>query len=245
MALLKFYFGVQMANNRLSMRKIIEALRLHVEHIRTNREIAQAIGVSPTTVGQYLRRAREAGLGYPIPDDLADDAIELRLFPPVVVSKDVVRNTPDWALAHEEMRKKHVTLDLLWQEYKAQHPDGYRYSWFCEHYRKWVGKLSVSMRQTHTPGEKLFVDYAGQTLAIIDPSTGVIRQAQLFVAVLGASNYTFAEATWTQKLPDWIGSHMRCFEFLGGVTQIVVPDNLKSGVKHASYYDPELKPHVS
>lgn len=231
-----------MANNRLSMRKIIEALRLHVEHNRTNREIAQAIGVSPTTVGQYLRRAREAGLSYPLPDDLADDAIELRLFPPVVVSKDVVRNTPDWALVHQEMRKKHVTLDLLWQEYKAQHPDGYRYSWFCEHYRKWVGKLSVSMRQTHTPGEKLFVDYTGQTLAIIDPSTGVIRQAQVFVAVLGASNYTFAEATWTQKLPDWIGSHMRCFEFLGGVTEIVVPDNLKSGVKHASYYDPELNP---
>lgn len=143
---------------------------------------------------------------------------------------------------HRELRKKSVTLDLLWQEYKADHPDGYRYSWFCEHYRQWAGKLSVSMRQTHTPGEKLFVDYAGQTLPIIDGATGEIRQAQLFVAVLGASNYTYAEATWTQKLPDWIASHVRAFEFLGGVSEVLVPDNLKSGVKHASFYDPDLNP---
>ncbi len=230
-----------MANNRLSMRKITEALRLHFEHARTNREIAQAIGTSPTTVGQYLRRAREAGITYPLPEGLDDAAIESRLFPPVV-SAEVVRFEPDWAKVHQEMRGKSVTLDLLWQEYKAQHPDGYRYSWFCERYRKWAGKLSVSMRQTHTPGEKLFVDYAGQTLPIIDGATGEIRQAQLFVAVLGASNYTYAEATWTQKLPDWIGSHIRTFEFLGGVTEVIVPENLKSGVKHASYYDPEINP---
>lgn len=129
---------------------------------------------------------------------------------------------------HRELRRKSVTLDLLWQEYKADHPDGYRYSWFCEHYRQWAGKLSgcgdlahsVSMRQTHTPGEKLFVDYAGQTIPVIDGATGEIRQAQLdvatsrivFVAVLGTSNYTYAEATWTQQLPDWIGSHVRVFE---------------------------------
>jgi transposase len=230
-----------MANNRLSMRKITEVLRLHFEHDRTNREIALAIGTSPTTVGQYLRRAREAGIGYPLADGLDDAAIESRLFPPVV-SADVIRLEPDWAQVHREMRRKSVTLDLLWQEYKADHPDGYRYSWFCDHYRQWAGKLSVSMRQTHTPGEKLFVDYAGQTLPIIDGTTGEIRQAQLFVAVLGASNYTYAEATWTQKLPDWIGSHVRTFEFLGGVTEALVPDNLKSGVKHASYYDPVLNP---
>lgn len=223
------------------MRKITEALRLHFEHDRTNREIAQAIGTSPTTVGQYLRRAREAGIAYPLPEGLDDTAIESLLFPPVV-SADVVRFEPDWTWVHHEMRRKSVTLDLLWQEYKAEHPDGYRYSWFCERYRQWSGKLSVSMRQTHTPGEKLFVDYVGQTLPIIDGATGEIRQAQLFVAVLGASNYTYAEATWTQKLPDWIGSHVRTFEFLGGVTEIIVPDNLKSGVKHASYYDPEINP---
>jgi len=230
-----------MANNRLSMRKITEALRLHFEHDRTNREIALAIGTSPTTVGQYLRRAREAGIGYPLPAGLDDAAIESRLFPPVV-SADVIRLEPDWAQVHREMRRKSVTLDLLWQEYKADHPDGYRYSWFCEHYRQWTGRLSVSMRQTHTPGEKLFVDYAGQTLPIIDGTTGEIRQAQLFVAVLGASNYTYAEVTWTQKMPDWTGSHVRTFEFIGGVPEILVPDNLKSGVKHASYYDPVLNP---
>ena len=230
-----------MANNRLSMRKITETLRLHFECGRSNRDISLAIGASPTTVGDYLRRAKAAGLSYPLPDGLDEHALELRLFPPAVPS-DVVRPEPDWIWAHREMRKKSVTLELLWQEYKAAHPDGYQYSWFCERYRQWVGKLSVTMRQTHTPGEKLFVDYAGQTLPIIDGLTGEIRHAQLFVAVLGASNYTFAEATWTQQLSDWIGSHVRAFEFIGGVPEILVPDNLKSGVKHPSYYDPELNP---
>jgi len=232
-----------MANNRLSMRKITEALRLHYECGRTQREISRAIGASPTTVGEYLRRAKAAGLGYPLPAELDESALEQRLFPPPVPA-DVVRAEPDWVMVHSELRKKSVTLELLWQEYKSNHPDGYRYSWFCEHYRLWAGKLSVSMRQTHTPGEKLFVDYAGQTMPVIDGSSGEIRQAQLFVAVLGASNYTFAEATWSQQLPDWIGSHVRCFEFMGGVTEILVPDNLKSGVKHPSYYDPELNPTV-
>jgi transposase len=226
------------------MRKITEALRLHFEHNRTNREIAQAIGVSPTTIGMYLRRAREAGIDYPLPEGVDNAVIETRLFPPAV-PVNVIRLEPDWVKVHQEMRKKSVTLDLLWQEYKAEHPDGYRYSWFCERYRQWAGKLSVTMRQTHTPGEKLFVDYVGQTLSIIDGATGEILQAQIYVAVLGASNYTFAEATWTQKLPDWIGSHVRAFEFFGGVTEILVPDNLKSGVKHASYYDPEINPTYS
>jgi transposase len=230
-----------MANNRLSMRKISEALRLHYECGRTQREIARAIGASPSTVGQFLRRAKQAGIGHPLPAGLDETALELKLFPPLAPS-DVVRSAPDWVWVHRELRKKSVTLELLWQEYKAAHPDGYRYSWFCEHYRQWVGKLSVTMRQTHTPGEKLFVDYAGQTVPIIDSMTGEIRYAQLFVAVLGASNYTYAEATWTQQLSDWIGSHVRTFEFIEGVTEILVPDNLKSGVKHPSRYDPELNP---
>lgn len=230
-----------MANNRLSMRKITEVLRLYHECGRTLREISRATGASPTTVGDYLRRAKAAGLSYPLPVGLDDAAIELKLFPPQVPS-NVVRPEPDWVWAHREMGKKSVTLELLWQEYKAEHPDGYQYSWFCERYRQCAGRLPLTMRQTHTPGEKLFVDYAGQTLPIIDGLTGEIRQAQLFVAVLGASNYTYAEATWTQQLPDWIGSHVRTFEFMGGVTEILVPDNLKSGVKHPSYYDPDLNP---
>ena len=130
------------------MRKITEALRLHFEHNRTNREIAQAIGVSPTTIGMYLRRAREAGIDYPLPEGVDNAVIETRLFPPAV-PVNVIRLEPDWVKVHQEMRKKSVTLDLLWQEYKAEHPDGYRYSWFCEHYRQWAGKLSVTMRQTH------------------------------------------------------------------------------------------------
>jgi transposase len=123
-----------------------------------------------------------------------------------------------------------VTLDLLWQEYKAEHPSGYHYSGFCAHYRRWVVRLSVSLRQTHTPGEKLFIDYAGPTVPITDAMTGEIRQAAIFFAVLGASSYTYGEATWSQSLPDWIGSHVRTFEHLNGCTALLVPDNLKSGV---------------
>jgi len=131
-----------------------------------------------------------------------------------------VRGIPDWLVIHQELKHKHVTLFLLWQEYRGAHPDGYQYSWFCDHFRAWQGKLDVVMRQDHRAGEKLFVDYAGQTAPIIDRATGEIRGAQIFVAVLGASNYTYAEATWTQGLPDWIGSHQRAFRFMGGVPEL-------------------------
>ena len=149
---------------------------------------------------------------------------------------------PDWARAHQELKQKGVTLFLLWQEYRAAHPDGYQYSWFCERYRAWRGKLDVVMRQDHRAGEKLFVDYAGQTVPVTDRATGEIRDAQVFVAVLGASNYTYAEATWSQALPDWIGSHVRTFGFLGGVPELVVPDNLRSGVSKAHRYEPDVNP---
>lgn len=223
------------------MRKIAESLRLHYEFGRSRRQIAEVIGASPTTVGDYLRRASLAGIGYPLPAGLDEVGLEAKLFPPTPPS-GVARPEPDWPTIHRELRKKHVTLDLLWQEYKTEQPEGYAYSAFCQHYREWVGKLAVSMRQTHHPGEKCFVDYAGTTLPVIHPDTGEIRQAQLFVAVLGASNYTYAEATWSQTLPDWLGSHVRAFEFIGGCTEAVVPDNLKSGVKKPSFYEPDINP---
>jgi transposase len=147
---------------------------------------------------------------------------------------------PDWEYIHKELKKKNVTLFLLWQEYKETYPDGYEYSWFCRHYKEWSGKIDVAMRFNHRAGEKLFVDYAGHTIPIIDKRTGEIREAQIFVATLGASNYTYAEATWTQSLPDWIVSHTRTFKFLGGVPEIIVPDNLKTGVNKSCRYEPRI-----
>ena len=151
---------------------------------------------------------------------------------------------PDWSYIDRELRRKGVTLQLLWQEYKEAHPasDGYQYSQFCQRYRDWRQKLDPVMRQHHRAGEKMFVDYAGMSVAVNDPKSGQVRQAQIFVAVLGASNYCYAEATWTQSLPDWIGSHTRAFAFFGGVPRVVVPDNLKSAVKKASFYEPEINP---
>jgi transposase len=223
------------------MRKIFEVLRLHHEGGRSQREIAQVVSTSPTTVGEILRRVKRCGLTYPLPAGISETALEALLYPPTAPS-NLDRPEPDWPAVHRELRRKGVTLDLLWQEYKAEHPDGHRYSGFCSHYRQWVGRLSVSLRQTHAPGEKLFVDYAGPTVPVIDAMTGEIRQAAIFVAVLGASNFTYCEATWSQSLPDWIGSHVRVLERLGGVPSLLVPDNLKSGVTRACLYDPELNP---
>lgn len=176
------------------MRKIHEVLRLHFEHGRSKREIARIINVSPSTVSDYVARAKLAGLGSPLPPECDDAALERLLFPPSEPSS-VQRPAPAWPTVHNELRRKGVTLELLWQEYKAEQPDGYQYSAFCEHYRRWRQQLTTSMRQTHTPGERLFIDYAGQTVGVTDGSTGEIRSAQVFVAVLGASNYTYIEAT--------------------------------------------------
>jgi transposase len=223
------------------MRKIHEVLRLHFEHQRSKREIARIIGASPTTVSDYIARAQLAGLQYPLAEDMTESDLEHLLFPPSEPSS-VQRPAPNWNHIHNELRRKGVTLELLWQEYKAQQPNGFQYSAFCDHYRRWRHGLSLSMRQTHTPGEKLFIDYAGQTVPITDGATGEVRQAQVFVAVLGASNYTYLEATWTQQLPDWIGSHVRALTFFGGCTALWVPDNLRSGVTKASLYEPDLNP---
>ena len=223
------------------MRKIEEVLRLHHAGRRSNREIAQAVRVSPTTVADYLRRARQAGLTWPLADSLTERAVEAALFPPAAASR-VQRPEPDWAAVHRQLGRSGVTLELLWQEYRERHPDGYQYSAFCLHYRAFAQALPVTLRQSHAPGERLFVDYSGQTVPVIDAITGEEHRAQIFVAVLGASNYTFVEATWSQGLADWLGSHVRCLEFLGGVPELLVPDNLKSAVKSPSRYEPDLNP---
>jgi transposase len=152
------------------------------------------------------------------------------------------RPVPDWTYIHRELRRKGVTLMLLWQEYKQIFPDGYQYSRFCDLYSHWAGKLDPVMRQEHRAGEKTFIDYAGQTVSVYDRACGEPKQAQIFVAALGASSYTYAEATWTQTLPDWIGSHVRAFYFFEGVSKILVPDNLKSGINKACFYEPEINP---
>ena len=220
------------------MRKIKDVLRLKWDRELSNRQIAAACGVSRPTVSEYLRRTAEAGLSWPLPEDLDEARLEQLLFPPPPTLPAQVRGIPDWQKIQEELRSKNVTLFLLWQEYRQANPDGYQYSWFCEHYRAWRGKLDLVMRQDHRAGEKLFVDYAGQTVPVIDRTTGEIHEAQVFVAVMGASNYTYAEATWSQTLPDWIGSHTRAFQYLNGVPELVVPDNLKSGVTKAHRYEP-------
>ncbi|MFM9436466.1 transposase [Janthinobacterium sp. CG_23.3] len=190
------------------MRKIHEVLRLHFEQGRSKREIARIINVSPSTVSDYVARAKQARLSTPLPPNCNDTVLERLLFPPSEPSS-VQRPAPARPTVHNELRRKGVTLELEWQKYKAEKPDDYKYSAFCEHYRRWRQQLTLSMRQTHTPGERLFIDYAGQTLGVTDGSTGEIRAAQAFVAVLGVSNYTYIEATWSQQLPDWIDSPVR------------------------------------
>jgi transposase len=221
------------------MRKIREILRLSAAG-RSQREIAASVGIGRSTVGDCLTRARRAGID--ATRALDDAALERSLYPPPPALPAQSRGWPDFALVHCELRKKSVTLFLLWEEYKAAHSDGFQYSWFCQHYRAFAAKVDVVMRQSHRAGETTFVDYAGQTVPVIDRTTGEVREAQVFVAVLGASNYSFAEATWTQGLPDWIASHQRAFAFFDGVTEILVPDNLKAGVTRTHRYEPDLNP---
>jgi transposase len=225
------------------MRNIREILRLKHQCNCSIREISQSCGIGRGTVGDYLHRAKAAGLDWPLPDELSDTALEQLLFPSSAPRVTRSRCIPDFHEVHKELQsRKKVPLNLLWQEYKEQHPDGYQYSWFCHSYRDWAARLDVVMRHEHRAGEKLFVDYAGQTVDIVDAATGAISKAQIFVAVLGAGSYTYAEATASQNLEDWIGSHVRAFSFYGGVPEAVVPDNLKSGVSKACRYEPDINP---
>ncbi len=228
-----------MAARRKPLRKMRDILRL-LWHLRMGvRATARASQTSHTTVLKYRDRAEAAGLSWEEIEPMDEASLERRLFPSTVSPSP--RPLPDWSEVHAERRQPGVTLQLLWEEYKALHPgDGYQYSQYCQLYREWRGRLDLSMRQEHKVGEKLFVDYSGQAVAVVDPSSGEECQVQIFVAVLGASNYTYAEATWSQQLPDWIGSHVRAFEFFGGVPELLIPDNLKSGVTKPCRYEPDL-----
>jgi transposase len=221
------------------MRKIRDVLRLSAAGV-SKRKIAASLGVSATAALEFIRRARRAGVTWPLPDGLSDEALERRLFPPPAVAGRDQRPQPDWAALHRELRRPGVTLQLLWEEHRAVYPEGYGYSRFVELYRTWEGRLKPTMRQSHVAGERMFVDYAGTTLSVIDGSTGEVTTAQLFVAVLGASSLIYAEATLTQGLSDWIGSHTRAFAFMGGVAATVVCDNLRSGITKACFHEPAV-----
>ncbi len=231
-----------MPAERISMRKIREILRLKWVCELSHRQVSRSCGLAHGTVGDYLLRAAAAGLTWDKVEGMDDGELERRLYPPAVPAGAAAGSLPDWAVVSREMRRKGVTLALLWQEYKERVPEGLQYSRFCDVYREWKGQLAVTMRQEHRAGERMFVDYAGPTVDVVDPATGEVRLASIFVAVLGASSYAYAEATWGQGLADWVGSHVRAFEYFGGVTEIVVPDNLRSGVSRACRYEPDLNP---
>ena len=229
-----------MPGERLSMRKIRDVLRLRFAHGLSQRAIAASVGLSIGAVNSYLGRARMTGLRWPLPDQLGDAELEQLLYPPRPEVAADHRPLADWAAVHRELRRPNVTLSLLWEEYRAGpgRQDGFGYSWFCELYREWAGRLKPTLRQVHTAGERVFVDFAGQTMEVIDPATGEMRRAEIFVGVLGASNYTFAEATWTQSLPDWIAAHGNMLTFFGGVPRQIVSDNLRAGITRACFYEP-------
>jgi transposase len=216
-----------MPGQRLPMRKIRDVLRLRADGL-SKRKIAASLSIGVTTAGEVIRRAKRAGLRWPLPETVSDEALERLVYPPAPIAATGRRSQPEWAAVHRELRRPGVTLQLSWEEYRSAHPDGYGYSRYCDLYREWERRLSPTMRQHHVAGERMFVDYAGTTLEVVDGTTGEVRTCQLFVAVLGASNYTYAEATFTQRLVDWIGSHVRAFAFFGGITAQTVSDNLRS-----------------
>ena len=226
------------------MRKIKEVLRLKYECGLSAREIACSCSIARSTVADYLMKAQAAGLTWPQASTLTDTQIEERLFPAKPVPSSVKRPEPDYQYIYNELRKYrkfNLTLIQLWLEYKEEHPDGYQYSQFCDCYRRWKGKLDYYMRQEHRYGEKVFIDFS-DGLSIVDPLTGELTLTQLFLTVWGASNYTYAEPTLSQTLPEWIGAHRRALEYFGCVPRALVPDNLKSGVSKACKYEPELNP---
>lgn len=225
------------------MRKLREVLRLRLSANLSMRQIRDSLRISIGVIQKITHRADELGLDWSAIEQLDDRQLAEAIYPESDTRTSGTLQLPDWSVVFQELHRKSVTKHLLWEEYTQQYPNrSYSYPQFCHLYAEWLKKQKRSMRQVHKAGDKLFVDYAGQTMPIVNGDTGEVRFAQIFVAVMGASNYTFAEATWTQTLPDWLGSHARAFTFFGGVPQLVVPDNLKSGVTKACRYDPDINP---
>ena len=229
------------------MRKIREVMRLRFELHLGYQQIGRSCSIAVSTVHKYLMRVEAAGLTWPLPDDWDETRVAAAVFPraqpPLTKEQAPARTPPDFAAMHEQLRRhRHVTLQLLWEEYREANPAGYRYSRFCELYQRWRSKLDVVLRQEHQAGEKMFVDWAGATLPVYDPRSGQSWQAPLFVAALGASSYTFAEATRDQQMESWLRAHVHAFEYFGGIPALVIPDNTKTGVTKAHRYDPDLNP---
>lgn len=223
------------------MRQVKEALRLAAGGLSL-REISRSLGIGHTTAREYLERAQRAGLSWPLPPELNEAELEERLFPKVTTAA-AERPLPDWLAVHKDLkRSKHVTLKLLWIEHREVHPDGLGYTQFCTRYHQWLGRQDVVMRLSYPAGERMFVDFCGDTVPVVDRETGEIQQAQVFVATLGFSGFLYAEACWRQDLESWLAAHEHAFEYVGGVTQLLVPDCLKAGVKKACWYDPEINP---
>ncbi len=226
------------------MRKIKEVLRLRFELGLGQRAIARACSISQSTVHEYLKRAEAAKVPWPLPEGWDQERVEKALFGEHrFIEQFPERVRPDFPALHAQLQQhRHLTLQLAWEEYRQVHPEGYGYSRFCELYGRWRRKQDVVLRQEHKPGEKGFVDWAGATIPVHDPVSGEIRQAPLFVMVLGASSYTYAEATRDQQLTAWLSAHMHSFEYFGGVPRLLVPDNPRTGVSRACRYDPDLNP---
>ncbi len=220
------------------MRQVRDILRLHFDAGLSTRAIGVQLGIGATTVRDALKRFGHVGLTWPLPDTISDSDLEQQLYVSSAKASRRQKSEPDWAFVARELKRKHVTLQVLWEEYIAAHPDGYRYSRYCDLFRNWHGRLPLVMRQSHSGGEKLFVDYAGDKVPIVDRKTGEVRDAHIFVAVMGASSLSFALATWTEQLPDWIEAHNAAYAWFGGVTQLLISDNTKCAVIKACHFDP-------
>lgn len=231
-----------MVQERLTLRKIREILRLKEEAGLSNRAIARVCKISNSTVGEYLNRAQAAGLHWPLPEGLSEDELYQKLFPESSRENSLERPLPNWETVRQELKKKGVTLKLLWIEYRGRNPDSYGYTQFCQYYRNWAKTQSPTGRFPHNGGEVMEVDYAGLTVTIVNPETGETRQAPVFVATFPASDYVYAEVQPSQELSHWINGHVRAFEFFGGLPKILRPDNPKTGVKSPNYYEPDLNP---